>query len=455
MNVFATIPPEQLQRELNYYRRECNDLGARLLRLQEEQSQAFREARRSRTTAKLVREAYRLADGAASAEEIGGALLDVILDNAMCDRAAFLAETEPGSGRFHVTHAVGMAGEAPPWPVAIGNSPAFFFTTSQTRIEPPAYELTGILKLPYILWAYDRASGHALILGNRSESNVSRPFEPGDQELVEGALSVYLDVLTRKQAELHLRRARKIAEETVQATSEFLTSVSDALRSPLNSIIGCSEKMSSGSRYPLSIERCAEFADHIHESGNRVVALINGILQYSSFAKVTLSLAPDWRPLSEIVSAAVSAGAALGERRRVQVRSEIAPAPLELHVDPAGFGQVLTTLVGAAVRASPVAGRVAVSALLCQDGSLEIGVQGASIADGAAAWDEETQDGPAGVEDLSLPIVRALVEGHDGQMTLHAAAAQETMATIALPAHRVRMAPATGPALAGPVLSPA
>jgi signal transduction histidine kinase len=453
MNVFTAIPPEQLQRELNYYRRECNDLGARLLRLQEEQSQAFREARRSRTTAKLVREAYRLADGAASAEEIGGALLEVILDNAMCDRAAFLAETEPGSGRFLVTHAVGMAGEAPPWPVAIVNSPAFFFTTSQTRIEPPAYELTGILKLPYILWAYDRASGHALILGNRSESNVSRPFEPGDQELVEGALSVYLDVLTRKQAELHLRRARKIAEETVQATSEFLASVSDALRSPLNSIIGCSEKMSSGSRYPLSIERCAEFADHIHESGNRVVGLINGILQYSSFAKVTLSLAPDWRPLSEIVGAAVSAGAALGEKRQVQVESEIAPAPLELHVDPAGFGQVLTTLVGAAVRASPVAGRVAVSALLCQDGSLEIGVQGGGIAEDAA-WEEEAEEGSAGVEDLSLPIVRALVEGHDGQMTLHAAPAQETKATIALPAHRVRMAPATGPALAGPVLWP-
>ena len=52
-------PPGQLERELAYYRRECNDLGARLLRLQEEQSEAFREARRSRTVAKLIREASR------------------------------------------------------------------------------------------------------------------------------------------------------------------------------------------------------------------------------------------------------------------------------------------------------------------------------------------------------------------------------------------------------------
>ncbi len=423
---------EQLQRELNYYRRECNDLGARLLRLQEEQSQACREARRSRTTAKLVREAYRLADGAASLADVGGALLDVIVDNAMCDRAAFLAEAPAGSGNFVITHAVGLAGEPPPASARILDCPAFFFTTAQTRIEPPAYELTGILKRPYILWAYDKASGQALILGNRSESNVSRPFEPGDQELVEGALSVYLDVLTRKQAELQLRRAKQVAEETVDATAEFLAAVSGALRSPLNSILGCSEKMTSGSRYPLTIENCAGFADRIHESGNRVLALLNGLLEYSSFARVTLSLAPAWRPLRELVGAAVGAGAVLGQPRRVLVDSDLA-ADVELHVDPVCFGQVLTTLVGSAVRTSPVAGRVNVSALLCQDGSIEIGVQG------AAPWGGPANN-PAGLEELSLPIMRALVGVHDGRMILHGEAPRPATATIALPAHRVRMA---------------
>ena len=62
--------PGQLERELAYYRRECNDLGARLLRLQEEQSQAFREARRSRTVAKLIREIHRLADTGLGPDEL-------------------------------------------------------------------------------------------------------------------------------------------------------------------------------------------------------------------------------------------------------------------------------------------------------------------------------------------------------------------------------------------------
>jgi two-component sensor histidine kinase len=190
----------RLERELAYYRRECNDLGARLLRLQEEQSQAFREARRSRTVAKLIREANRLADAGLPADELGEPVLAIVVDNALCDRAAFLREDPLGSGRFVRVHAIGL-GEDSPAVTTIPDPPTFFFTTAQTPLESPAYELTGILGLPYVLWAFDRPTGHALVIGNRSEANVSRPFEAGDQELIEGGLSVYIDVLARRRAE--------------------------------------------------------------------------------------------------------------------------------------------------------------------------------------------------------------------------------------------------------------
>ncbi|MEK0081884.1 HWE histidine kinase domain-containing protein [Benzoatithermus flavus] len=190
----------RLERELAYYRRECNDLGARLLRLQEEQSSAFREARRSRTVAKLIREAHRLADTGVPSDELAGPVLEIIVDNTMCDRAALLSESPVGSGRFTVLRAIGL-GEQPLAVSVVPDPPSFFFTTAQTPLESPAYELTGILQLPYVLWAYDRSTGYALIIGNRLEANVSRPFEPGDQELIEGGLSVYLDVLARRRAE--------------------------------------------------------------------------------------------------------------------------------------------------------------------------------------------------------------------------------------------------------------
>src|SRR3954451_2938000 len=88
----------RLEREVSFYRQEYNQLGARLLRLQEEQSQAFREARRSRTVAKLVRDVIsRLADTRLTLEELERGILEIIVDNTVCDRAAFVREDPPGS----------------------------------------------------------------------------------------------------------------------------------------------------------------------------------------------------------------------------------------------------------------------------------------------------------------------------------------------------------------------
>ena len=193
-------PRTRLERELLYYRRECNDLGARLLRLQEEQSQAHRDARRSRTIVRLVREVYRLADLGGSAAEIRRATLDLIVENAICDRAMLLGERPIGGGRFTCLCAIGHP-EPPEGGVArIRRPPPFLYTADRLRRDPAGDDMAALLGLPYLLWSYDARTGHALLIGNRSQVNINRPFEPGDQEFIETALSVYLDALYRQAA---------------------------------------------------------------------------------------------------------------------------------------------------------------------------------------------------------------------------------------------------------------
>ena len=82
---------DDLERERDFYRQHCNELGARILRLQEEQTRAWRETRRSRTIARLIREIYRVADSGISLDEIGQRFLQVILDKLCVDRAALLS----------------------------------------------------------------------------------------------------------------------------------------------------------------------------------------------------------------------------------------------------------------------------------------------------------------------------------------------------------------------------
>jgi signal transduction histidine kinase len=439
----------QLERELAYYRRECNDLGARLLRLQEEQSQTFREARRSRTVAKLIREAYRLADGDWTPHEIGVPMLEMIIENALCDGAALLHE-EAGGERFRVTHAIGAGTEITGHRVAIPSPPEFFFTTARTPIEPPAYELTGILRLPYVLWAYDRPTGHALILGSRSESNVSRPFEPGDQELIEGALSVYIDIMLRKQAELDLRSAKAAAERASAARARFLATLTHELRSPLNAILGFAEMMTPDSRYNPSLEDRGRYSALILDAAQYLLKLADGLLDYSHLEQALPSLAPEWLPAGQVLASTVALGAGASQGRGVEIRLGVVEPALELCIDPVRFRQVLHNLIGNAVKFSPDGAAVEVSLARAEDGSATVTVRDSGVGmrpeDIPRALEPFQQLDPQaarslGGAGLGLPIARRLLEAHGGELLLDSAPGRGTTAVIRLPAERVRERP--------------
>ena len=438
--------PGQLERELAYYRRECNDLGARLLRLQEEQGQALREARRSRMVAKLVREAHHLADADISPDELGGPMLEIIVENALCDRAAFLAEQPQGSGRFTVTHSIGRT-EPDKGVVELVAPPPFLFTTALSHANPPADHLTRMLGVPHILWWYDRSTGHALIVGNHSQTNVSPPFQPGDQEIVEGGLSVYLDVLARKQAEVQLRLAMRAAEEAGEAKAAFLATLSHELRTPLDSILGYSELM-SGKEAGLTLEKCAAYAAQIHDSGYHLLRLIDDILDYSSIARGPLPLQCEWVRLAQLVQGAARAASPVADRRGVAL--EVAPVDPRtgVHVDPRRFRQILDNVVNNAIKFTHAGGSVRVSLKHDPAGSLGLVVRDTGVGmrpeDIPRALEPFRQlDNPltrsAPGAGLGLPITRGLIEAHGGTLAIASACGQGTVVTVTLPPSRVAL----------------
>jgi len=438
----------QLERELAYYRRECNDLGARLLRLQEEQSQAFREARRSRTVAKLIREAYRLADQWATPAAIGGPLLEIIVDNALCDRAALLRR-EPGSGvgaeRFRVLQSIGN-GVAPVGDVILPAVPSFFFTTSRTPFEPPAYELAAILGVPYVLWAHDRGSDLALILGNQSEGNVTRPFEAADQELIEGALSVTIDVLRRKQAELALREAKAAAEQASTVRARFLATLSHELRTPLNAVIGFSEMIAPEDRPEPPQEQRRRFAAQILDSGRTLLELINNILDYSSLAQSTPYLDCAWQPAAPMLEAVLREAMPMATRLGVRVE-RLEAAPIALLVDRLRMRQLVSNLVGNALKFTPSGGSVRLAVRLIEAGGavIEVADDGIGMAPAeiprALEPFQQIQSGHtrgfAGAG-LGLPIAKGLAEAHAGALSIESAPSVGTIVRVVLPAERVR-----------------
>lgn len=440
-------PLDQLRRELDYYRREHDALGARLLRLQEDQSRTAREARRSRTLAKLVRDAYRLVDRAADAAEVGAMMAVVLLEDMLCDRVAILRRL-PDDHRFTVQVAVGIEDAPDAFAFEAGEPPDFCFTTAEAAPGAPEAALTALLGVPYVLWAYDRTSGYAAAIGNKSQLNVHRPFEAGDRELIEGALSVYLDVLTRKQTELALRAAKIQAEEAGRAQTRFIAKLSHELRTPLNAILGFSEVLGMAETSRIDIERCQSYAADIHEAGSYLLALINDILDFTAFGRETPAIVDAPIDLIDLLIESQETLRAVAERKGVSIRLEPAGPPPQVRADPVRMRQAMLNLIANAIKFTPSGGQVTLRARIDKDtgaAAIEVvdtgvGMSAEIVAEAFKPFfqAEDAIDYANEGVGLGLTIAKELVEAHGGEIALESAVGAGTTARITLPPSRTR-----------------
>jgi signal transduction histidine kinase len=167
-----------------------------------------------------------------------------------------------------------------------------------------------------------------------------------------------------------LRRVTRNALLEDQKRS-FLRLVSHELRTPLNSILGFSEILAAELYGPLGAPQYKEYAEIIHGSGQKLLKLVNQVLE---IARLESRLQPiDLRPepleaaLDDVIGALVIGR---GVTVRVIGRGRL-PGVL---ADPWGLRTVLSNLIQNAVAFSPDAGEVRVRATR-QERSIDIAIE--------------------------------------------------------------------------------
>ena len=136
-----------------------------------------------------------------------------------------------------------------------------------------------------------------------------------------------------------------------QAKSEFLSIASHELRTPLTSIKGSLSLMRSG-----VVGKMNEMAENLlsiaENETDRLIRLINDILDLAKIEARKLPLHQDWRNLNQLVD--LSLKSLEGLARQAQVQLQAAPmAPLDSYMDNDRIQQVLTNLLSNAIKFSP------------------------------------------------------------------------------------------------------
>jgi PAS domain S-box-containing protein len=253
-------------------------------------------------------------------------------------------------------------------------------------------------------------------------------------------LSVAVDISDQKRAEAERdalleceRHARAEAEAAVSAREEILAIVSHDLRNPLNSIsISASVLETAGNGSPLPQ------VGIIHRAVGRMSRLIQDLLDVGQITSGRLEVQPTAIALATLFEEIHIVLQPQLLRKNLHFAYESPDATLVVLADGHRIMQVLSNLIGNAIKFTPEGGRVSLSAR--RDGDHVL----VEVSDSGQGIDQ--QDLPnifdrfwqarrvrRGGVGLGLPIAKGIVDAHGGQIRVQSSPGVGTTFSFTLP----------------------
>ena len=204
-------------------------------------------------------------------------------------------------------------------------------------------------------------------------------FYDRDRKL-QGVFAAARDITERKRLDLvlqeknlELESAKALAEKANRSKSEFLSSMSHELRSPLNAILGFAQLMESGTPLPTSTQKSS--IDQILKAGWYLLELINEILDLALIESGRLSLALEQVSLVEIMLECQAMIEPQAQKNGIQMTFPTFETPFFVHADRTRVKQVMINLLSNAIKYNRPQGTVVVTCSAAPEKRVHINVQ--------------------------------------------------------------------------------
>lgn len=171
--------------------------------------------------------------------------------------------------------------------------------------------------------------------------------------------------------EAELVKARQTAEEANLAKSYFLANMSHEIRTPLNVIVGTASMLERVDLPP----REQKFVDRIVVSSRILQHLIMDILDFSKIEAGELKLNSIKTNYIKLANDVIEIASTIAEEKKIRILSDFdTNTPLEVFCDPVRLQQIMTNLVGNAVKFTDQ-GEVRVTVLSKRNGNDEMSIR--------------------------------------------------------------------------------
>jgi signal transduction histidine kinase/HAMP domain-containing protein len=256
-----------------------------------------------------------------------------------------------------------------------------------------------------------------------------------------GSIFLLSDFTAIKEREESLRRAKREAEDANASKSRFLANMSHELRTPLNAIIGFSEILSGQFFGNLGNERYLDYSRDILRSGRHLLAVINDVLDLSKSEAGKMVLAARQTDMRDVLADCISMVREQCADAGLQLSATGLLSPLPMIADAAKLRQIFLNLLSNAIKFTEKGGTILLETQASDD---HIAVTVADTGIGMDPQDVEIAFQPFGQVDnrlerryegtgLGLPLTKALVDLHNGRMSIDGARGRGTRVTVSFP----------------------
>lgn len=240
--------------------------------------------------------------------------------------------------------------------------------------------------------------------------------------------STFTDITEQKRAEEALRLA-------VHMREEFLAIVSHDLRNPLNSVLLGSEMLQGARLDAASLGR----VDLIHNAAQRMGRMLSDLLDLSSMDAGHLSMERKPESVDALLAATVEAASTSAATKSIQLDTVADESRMVAYCDRDRVLQVLTNLVGNAIKFSGNHARIRIEARRIRD-EIEFAVRDSGVGIAKSQLDhifdaywQAPKTATLGTG-LGLSIARGIVEFHDGRIWAESVLGRGSCFLFTLPA---------------------